>query len=116
MHPLRPDRVLPLVIILASLALFAQESRRSGSRVVEERTGDQSSAMGQRSVVDAIALPAIDRGYRPNDMPREAATAAPRVVDRTGKVRGPYVPGRVIVKFRDSLDRAACSRVLAQHG
>jgi serine protease len=70
-----------------------------------------------RRLVHEIGLPAIDRGLRDQDFPREPAQrpAGPLFIDRATAAPGAYVPGSVIVKFKAGADRsAAVSSTLSQ--
>jgi serine protease len=69
---------------------------------------DGAPAPQYPAVVSDVSAPAIDRGLRPNDPPRE-----PRMED-VGLVSGePYVRGSIIVKFRPGTGAAAERAVLA---
>jgi len=58
-----------------------------------------------RAVIQDIGLPAIDRGLRPQDPPREARSGADADrFSKDGVDRLPYVPGSIIVKFKDDPD------------
>lgn len=70
-----------------------------------------------RRLVHEIGLPAIDRGLRDQDFPRDPGqtSTGPHFVDRTSVARGDFEPGSVIVKFKPGADRsAAVSSTLAQ--
>jgi serine protease len=64
-----------------------------------------------RAIVQDTALPAIDRGLRDQDPPRAARTAA-----NAARVRGnaAYVPGSIIVKFKDDAPRTSAVNATAQ--
>ena len=58
-----------------------------------------------RAIIQDVGLPAIDRGLRAQDPPRAARTGAE--ADRftkDGVDRLPYLPGSIIVKFKDDPD------------
>ncbi len=58
-----------------------------------------------RAVVQDYGLPAMDRGLRDQDPPRRArARADAERVVKDGSGRLPYVPGSIIVKFKDDPD------------
>jgi serine protease len=61
------------------------------------------------ALVSDIGAPAIDRGLRANDPPRDPRTEGARVVDGE-----PYVRGSIIVKFRAGTGIAAQRTMLAQ--
>src|SRR5690349_6036114 len=70
--------------------------------------GSSQDAVSSKRLVQTIAAPAIDRGLTPDlaPPPRTAKSIRPAVdgtlrVDRTGRFGASYVPGRVIVRFRD---------------
>jgi serine protease len=57
-----------------------------------------------KAVVLDTGLPAIDRGLRDQDPPRAARTSAGAQVTREGVDRQPFVPGSIIVKYKDDPD------------
>jgi serine protease len=58
-----------------------------------------------RAIIQDIGLPAIDRGLRAQDPPRAARSRAEADrVSKDGVDRLPYVPGSIIVKFKDDPD------------
>ena len=73
------------------------------------------ASAGVRTLVRDIGLPAIDRGLRDQDPPLDpnAPRAVPHRADAPGAAGGAgddpplYLPGSVIVKFRDGADRGA---------
>lgn len=79
----------------------------------------QEPALGglARQLMQDVGLPAIDRGLREQDLPKNPAlrSAAPLPVDRTAVAAGAYLPGSVVVKFKAGADRsAAVSSALSQ--
>ena len=54
-------------------------------------------------------MPAIDRGFRAQDIPGDPArrAAAPAPIDRASAASATYLPDSVIVKFKDGADRSA---------
>src|SRR5262245_22710241 len=78
--------------------------------------GHGQSAPQSGVVVDYSAPPAIDRGLAPDlsrspDSPETATRRSIRVEglrgDRVGASGAPYVPGKLIVKFRDGVSSVA---------
>lgn len=65
-----------------------------------------------RAVVSDTALPAIDRGLRDQDPPRAARTSANTARLSTDSVT--YVPGSIIVKFKEDAPRGAAAAATAQ--
>lgn len=72
------------------------------------RGSGQAPSPSPRALIDRIAPPAIERGISPVEMRspgnvevRRYPQTASFVADRTGLSGADYVPGRVIVKFRD---------------
>lgn len=67
--------------------------------------GRQVPAPASRALVVETGLPAIDRGLRDQDPPRAARVRedASRL-SKAGASRLPYVPGSIIVKFKDDPD------------
>jgi serine protease len=80
--------------------------------------GQTPSAPGPaRTLAIEGGLPAIDRGFRDQDVPPDPAIgrAAVTSMDRTTPERGTYLPGSVIVKFKPGTDRtAAVAATLSQ--
>lgn len=68
-----------------------------------------------KAVVQTVGLPAIDRGLRDQDPPREARTKQNSRHARA-EVAGavPYLRGSVIVKFKDGVSRASVNAATAQ--
>jgi serine protease len=67
--------------------------------------GQLRSSPPNRAIVQDIGLPAIDRGLRAQDPPRAARSAADADrFSKDGVDRLPYVPGSIIVKFKDDPD------------
>ncbi len=67
--------------------------------------GQLTPAPASKAVIHEIGLPAIDRGLRNQDPPRAArASADAERVTKEGVDRLPYVPGSIIVKFKDDPD------------
>jgi serine protease len=66
-----------------------------------------------KAIVQDVGLPAIDRGLRDQDPPREARTAANiRHAGAEGKL--PYLRGSIIVKFTGDATRGAIGAATAQ--
>ena len=93
------------VLIVLSAALLVSGARGHGQAPAEGRT-----------LLQSIALPAIEGGLRVDesrapDSPQSLRRLTPRtaatLVDRVGVSGARYVPGRVIVKFRDGTSSAA---------
>lgn len=65
-----------------------------------------------RRMVREIGLPAIDRGLRDQDFPRDPGQqpTGPYFVDRGSDAPGDVEPGAVIVKFKAGADRSAAVR------
>ena len=72
----------------------------------------QSPVSGVRAIISDISGPAIDRGLRANDPPRDAQTSA---IDRPERGE-PYIRGSVIVKFRPGTAPAAQRATLGRVG
>jgi serine protease len=70
---------------------------------------DQGPPTRARALVRDFGLPAIDRGLRAQDMPRDpsAPPIRPMRVDRTSPEPAGVVPDSVIVKFKPGADRTA---------
>jgi serine protease len=70
--------------------------------------GDPLAGASRRLVQDT-GLPAIDRGLRDQDMPRDPSQrpGEPVPIDRAPAVPADHVPGSVIVKFKPGADRSA---------
>lgn len=66
---------------------------------------------GWRALVADTAGPAIDRGLREHDPPREPRTAAS---DRAGARQEPFLRGSLIVKFRDGTSMPARAAMLGR--
>ncbi|HVZ21147.1 MAG TPA: S8 family serine peptidase [Vicinamibacterales bacterium] len=99
----RPLRPRALLVALATLALSLATLAAQGTPTA-------------RALVSAYAAPAIDRGIRDNDPPRPPNTSQTPRIDRTADRRLPYVPGGVVVKFRDGTPAAARQAILASIG
>jgi serine protease len=74
----------------------------------------QATPPAARALVSVAALPAIDRGLRDQDIVRDPERRPRRplsaeALDRSG-VDGAYLPGSVIVKFKEGADRDATVR------
>lgn len=65
-----------------------------------------------RAIVQTTALPAIDRGLRDQDPPRAARTAANSA--HVSREDAPYLPGSIIVKFKEDAPRGAAISATAQ--
>ena len=77
--------------------------------------GQLSPAPVVKTMIQETGLPAIDRGLRDQDPPREARTALN--ADRIRKGNDdtlPYVRGSIIVKFKDDATRGAMTAATAQ--
>jgi serine protease len=82
-----------LVAVVGFITLHAQEQR--------------SSSPG-RAVVQDVGLPAIDRGLRDQDIPRDARTKEGSSLARADHSETlPYLRGSVIVKFKDDAPSGA---------
>lgn len=58
-----------------------------------------------RALIQDMGLPAMDRGLRDQDPPRAArAQADAERLSKDGVARLPYVPGSIVVKFKDDPD------------
>ena len=57
-----------------------------------------------RAVIHDVGLPAMDRGLRAQDPPRAARTQDDSYFTKAGVDRLAYVPGSIIVKFKDDPD------------
>jgi serine protease len=67
--------------------------------------GQLQPSPAHRAIIQNLGLPAIDRGMRAQDPPRAArARAETERVTKQGVDRLPYVPGSIIVKFKDDAD------------
>jgi serine protease len=75
----------------------------------------QSAQPAARALVQATALPAIDRGLRDQDPPRAARTTATenRLRAANGETQ-PYVRGSLVVKFKDGVSRGTGNALTAQ--
>src|SRR6516164_3448351 len=107
---MRPVRaIFPLMAIAAAFAaLRAQDA--GGNRAV---------------ILQNVGLPAVDEGVMweethtpstPEALRRAAVRTAVRTalrVDRMGASGARYVPGKVIVKFRDEASAAACQSAIS---
>src|SRR6187402_3210273 len=62
-----------------------------------------------RRLMQESGLPAIDRGFRPQDIPGDPARrlGGPEPIDRASAASSTYLPDSVIVKFKDGADRSA---------
>jgi serine protease len=91
-----------MVAVLGLITLHAQE---------------QQSASPGRVVVQDVGLPAIDRGLRDQDPPRDARSKAGSSLAKSGRTELlPYKRGSVIVKFKDDAPGgapAAASKAIA---
>lgn len=68
-----------------------------------------------RTMVQEIGLPAIDRGVRNQDAPRDARSGANAAPARLGSTEHrPYLRGSVIVKFKDQATRAGIDAAASQ--
>ena len=66
---------------------------------------EQLSSPSSKAMVNDFGLPAMDRGLRDQDAPRAARTRAEAErFSKDGVDRLPYVPGSIIVKFKDDPD------------
>ena len=121
------QRAVFVTICVGALALYGlrgdgQTPRAPGlevDRPVGGRAAEQT-AQPARIIIDQFAPPAIERGISPlqtrvpgspEELRRRSARPASRILDRVGKSGAVYVPGRVIVKFKDGASTA--SRVSA---
>ena len=117
------QRAVFATICTGALALWGlrgdgQTPRAPGldvDRPVGER-GREQTASPARIVVDRFAPPAIERGISPlearapgspEELQRRSLRPASKVIDRVGKSGSVYVPGRVIVKFKDGASPAS---------
>jgi serine protease len=67
--------------------------------------GQLSPAPGSRAIIHEVGLPPIDSGLRDQDPPRPARTSANAAqFTKEGVERLPYVPGSIIVKYKDDPD------------
>src|SRR5688572_10056803 len=67
--------------------------------------GQLAPAPGSRAIIHEVGLPPIDSGLRDQDPPRPARTSANAAqFTREGVERLPYVPGSIIVKYKDDPD------------
>ena len=66
-------------------------------------------AGGVRRLMRDTRLPAIDRGFRAQDIPGDPAQrlGAPEPIDRASTASAAYLPDSVIVKFKGGADRSA---------
>lgn len=62
------------------------------------------SAPAARAIVQHVGLPAIDRGERLQDPPRAARTSADAQITKAGVDRQPFLPGSIIVKYKNDPD------------
>jgi serine protease len=77
--------------------------------------GQPGQAPISKALVQDIGLPAIDRGLRDQDPPREARTKQNTPHARTEvAARLPYLRGSVIVKFKQDASRASVNAATAQ--
>lgn len=99
---LRPSFRVLLAPVAAALVLFAAHARMQTA--------------GGRTIVSDIAPPPIDRGLTadtsrapdsPETLHRQSLRPETGVVDRTGVSGAPYVPGKVIVKYRNGVSSSA---------
>jgi serine protease len=121
------QRAVFVTICLGALALSGlrgdgQTARAPGIEV-DRRVGGggaEQTTQPARIIVDQFAPPAIERGISPiearaagspEELRRRSFRPASRIADRIGKSGSVYVPGRVIVKFKDGASMA--SRVSA---
>jgi serine protease len=82
---------LPVLAAVASVftaMIQGQPAREQPSRAIAQNTG----------------LWAIDRGLREQDPPRAARTAADAQATKEGVDRQPFLPGSIIVKYKDDPD------------
>lgn len=70
---------------------------------------DQGASTRSRALVRDFGLPAIDRGLRAQDMPRDPSEPPLQAmhVDRATPASALVVPGGVVVKFKPGADRTA---------
>src|SRR5690349_17183926 len=87
-----PRHVVTCAAVIGLVALWTASSH-----------GQLSSAPPSRAMMQDAGLPAIDRGMRDQDPPREPRTAAN--IAHAHAVSDPYVRGSVIVKFTDAATR-----------
>jgi serine protease len=79
-------------------------------------SGQFDSPGGARLLLHEAGLPAVDRGLRDQDPPRDPGGPRPRPLradgadPASGEVPALYLPGSVIVKFREGSDRSAALR------
>ena len=66
--------------------------------------GQSVPGRASKAVVLPPGLPAIDRGGRDQDPPRAARTSADAQVTKEGVDRQPFLPGSIIVKYKDDPD------------
>ena len=99
-----PPRVATGAAVIAFVALWSFNGY-----------GQLVSAPPSKAMIQDTGLPAIDRGLRDQDPPRAA-----RVGKDAGRMRAsagdtlPYVPGSIIVKFKDDATRGGISAATAQ--
>src|SRR6185436_6539263 len=96
-----PATVLGAALIAASLWLT------TSAQSVEPHAGT-------RTLVSDASAGAIDRGLRDADPPRDPRTFATELASRAR--REPYVPGSIIVKFRDGTAAPARTAMLSRVG
>jgi serine protease len=84
--------------------------------------GQGQSTSPARIVVDGVSPSAIERGISPltdrapgtpNELQRQSLRPASGPIDRAGASGGTYVPGRVIVKFKDGVSSSARSSAMS---
>jgi len=77
--------------------------------------GQVNQASASKAMVQAIGLPAMDRGLRDQDPPRDARTwATTRHARAEAGATRAYLRGSLIVKFKDDTPRASMRRATAQ--
>lgn len=99
-YPSPPRHVVTCAAVIGLVALWTASSH-----------GQLSPAPPSRAMMQEAGLPAIDRGMRDQDPPREPRTAAN--IAHARAVDDPYVRGSVIVKFTDAATRGGIDAATA---
>ena len=103
-HPSSPRGQLLAAIVAAILAVWTAVGQ---TQLAQHEVS--------KAVVLDVGLPAIDRGMRDQDPPREARTKDNVSHARTANTEQlPYLRGSVIVKFKDDVTRGSVSAATAQ--
>lgn len=124
-RPARPCLLIALValVVAAWSDRGRTETPAAGGRLLPEREDPRADlqrgaepSSGGRTLLQAIGLPAVDRGVLTGTLRGPANPAVVRrplvrsvraIVDRPGASGGRYVPGRVIVRFKDGASTAS---------